>query len=143
METKSVSTHQEGKLVCILAGRGHPQSSRPVVVEVGEIVSESLQQPWGVLHYIVGGGIHGALVHRLRHEEEVVPNHQDVNNNEQDKRQSTNLSGRVTSLSTTVPLGGLEGFPFILHDDDGHYTQLQGDFFHWHPPKKFQVSASK
>ena len=25
-----------------------------------------------------------------------------------------NLSGRVTSLSTTVPLGGLEGFPFFL-----------------------------
>ena len=26
------------------------------------------------------------------------------------------LSGRVTSESTTVPLGGLDGFPFILHN---------------------------
>ena len=74
---KSVSTHQEGKLVCILAGRGHPHSSRPVVVEVGELVGQSLDVLWhqagGVLHYVVGCGVHSALVHRLGHEEEVVP----------------------------------------------------------------------
>ena len=35
-----------------------------------------------------------------------------------------NLSGRVTSLSTTVPLGGLEGFPFILHNDHGNSPRL-------------------
>ena len=72
-----VGAHQEGKLVCILAGRRHPHSSRPVVVEVGELVGESLdvlgQQPGGVLHHVVGGGVHSALVHRLRHKEEVVP----------------------------------------------------------------------
>ena len=49
MDKLSVNAHQEGKLVCILAGRRHPHSSRPVVVEVGELVGESLdvlgQQP--------------------------------------------------------------------------------------------------
>ena len=100
----------------ILARSRHPDSSRPVVVEVGELVGERLdvlwQQPGGVLHYVVGGRVDGALVHRLRDEEEVIPKQNVVNNlNRSDRR---NLSGKVTSLSTTVPLGGLEGFPFIL-----------------------------
>ena len=110
------STHREGKLVSILAGGRHPDRARPVVVEVGELVGERLdvlwQQPGGVLHYVVGGGVDRALVHRLRDEEEVIPKQNVVNNlNRSDRR---NLSGKVTSLSTTVPLGGLEGFPFIL-----------------------------
>ena len=46
---EQVYTHQESKLVCILAGCRDPHSSRPVVVEVGELVGESLdvlgQQP--------------------------------------------------------------------------------------------------
>ena len=98
----------------ILAGGRHPDRARPVVVEVGELVGERLdvlwQQPGGVLHYVVGGRVDGALVHRLRDEEEVIPK-QNVVNTKKDRRY---LSGKVTSLSTTVPLGGLEGFPFIL-----------------------------
>ena len=44
---------------------------------VGELVGERLdvlrQQPGGVLNHIVGGGVDAALVHGLRHKEEVVP----------------------------------------------------------------------
>ena len=101
----------------ILARSRHPDSSRPVVVEVGELVGERLdvlrQQPGGVLHYVVGGGVDGALVHRLRDEEEVIPEQNGLSMR-QNRPDRTYLSGRVTSLSTTVPLGGLEGFPFIL-----------------------------
>ena len=111
-----IITHKESKLVCILARSGNPDSARPVVVKVGELVGERLymlrHQAGGVLHHIVGGWVDSALVHRLRDEEEVIPKQNVVNNlNRSDRR---NLSGKVTSLSTTVPLGGLEGFPFIL-----------------------------
>ena len=44
---------------------------------MGELVGERLdvlrQQPGGVLNHIVGGGVDAALVHGLRHKEEVVP----------------------------------------------------------------------
>ena len=44
---------------------------------MGELVGESLDvlghQTGGVLHYVVGCGVDGALVYRLGHEEEVVP----------------------------------------------------------------------
>ena len=46
------NTHKEGKLVRILPRSRHPDSARPVVVEVGEFV---------------GGGVDGALVQRLSH----------------------------------------------------------------------------
>ena len=52
-----IITHKEGKLVCILARSRNPDSARPVVVEVGELVGESLnvlwEKPRGVLHYVV------------------------------------------------------------------------------------------
>ena len=61
----------------ILARSRNPHSARPVVVKMGELVGESLDvlghQTGGVLHYVVGCGVHSALVHRLGHEEEVVP----------------------------------------------------------------------
>ena len=70
------NTHKEGKLVRILARSGHPDRARPVVVEVGELVGERLdvlrKQLRGVFHHIVGGRVEGALVHRVRHKEEVV-----------------------------------------------------------------------
>ena len=44
---------------------------------MGELVGERLdviwQQPGDVLNHIVGGGVDAALVHGLRHKEEVVP----------------------------------------------------------------------
>ena len=65
------------------------------------------------LCHIVGGGVEGALVHRVRHKEEVVPKQNVAVNIKQTlNSKEANLSG--ISLSTTVPLGGLEGFPFIL-----------------------------
>ena len=61
----------------ILARSRNPHSARPVVVKMGELVGESLDvlghQTGGVLHYVVGCGVDGALVYRLGHEEEVVP----------------------------------------------------------------------
>ena len=36
--------HQEGQLVGILAGGGHPHSPWPVVVQVGKLVGQLLQQ---------------------------------------------------------------------------------------------------
>ena len=70
-------TYKEGKLVRILAWSGDPDSAGPVVVEVGELVGERLyvqrQQPRDVLYHIVGGGVDGALVHRLRYKDKVVP----------------------------------------------------------------------
>ena len=72
-----IDTYKESKLVSILTGSRDPDSARPVVVEVGELVGERLdvfwQQAGGVLHYIVGGWVDSALVHRLRDKEEVVP----------------------------------------------------------------------
>ena len=77
----------------ILARSRHPDSSRPVVVEVGELVGERLdvlrQQPGGVLHYVVGGGVDGALVHRLRDKEEVIPKQNVVNINQTDRTEET------------------------------------------------------
>ena len=87
------STHKEGKLVSILAGGRHPDRARPVVVEVGELVGERLdvlrQQPGGVLHYVVGGGVDRALVHRLRDEEEVIPKQNVVNTKKTYKTEET------------------------------------------------------
>ena len=61
----------------ILARSGDPDGAGPVVVEVGELVGERLdvlgQQPRGILHHVVGSGVDGTLVHRLRHQEKVVP----------------------------------------------------------------------
>ena len=61
----------------ILARSGDPDSAGPVVVEVGELVGERLdvlgQQPRSILHHVVRGGVDSALVHRLRHQEKVVP----------------------------------------------------------------------
>ena len=61
----------------IVARSRHPDSAGPVVLEVGELVGERLyvqrQQPRDVLYHIVGGGVDGALVHRLRYRDKVVP----------------------------------------------------------------------
>ena len=61
----------------ILARSRHPDSARPVVVKMGELVGERLdvlrQQPGGVLYHIVGSRVDSALVHGLRHKEDVVP----------------------------------------------------------------------
>ena len=71
------NTHKEGQLVRLVARSGHPDSAGPVVLEVGELVGERLyvqwQQPRDVLYHIVGGGVDGALVHRLRYRDKVVP----------------------------------------------------------------------
>ena len=91
-------THKEGKLVRILARSTHPDSARPVVVEVGELVGERLdvyrQQPGGVLYQIVGGGVDGALVHGLQHKEEVVPKQNVVKIMQTLNTKEANLSGR-------------------------------------------------
>ena len=91
-------THKEGKLVRILARSTHPDSARPVVVEVGELVGERLdvyrQQPGGVLYQIVGGGVDGALVHGLQHKEEVVPKQDVVKIMQTLNTKEANLSGR-------------------------------------------------
>ena len=81
-------------LVSVLADSWHPHSPGPVVVEVSQLVRQHLQLLWiktcnisvsktdqevtslltgGVLDDVVVGGVHRALPHRLRHEEEVVP----------------------------------------------------------------------
>ena len=61
----------------IVARSRHPDSAGPVVLEVGNLLGERLyvqrQQPRDVLYHIVGGGVDGALVHRLRYKDEVVP----------------------------------------------------------------------
>ena len=65
------------------------------------------------LYHIVGGGVEGALVHRVRHKEEVVPKQNvAVNIKKTLNSKEANLLG--TPLSTAVTLGRLEGFPFIL-----------------------------
>ena len=98
-EGRLKSTHKEGKLVRILARSRNPHSSRPVVVEVGELVGECLDvfrhQAGGVLHHIVGGGVDSALVHRLRDKEEVVPKQQQRMNIKQDqiKTEQTSPAG--------------------------------------------------
>ena len=46
----------------VLARSGHPDSARPVVVEVGEHLDEQRQHPGDVLFHIVGGGVDVALV---------------------------------------------------------------------------------
>ena len=81
----------------ILAGGRHPDRARPVVVEVGELVGERLdvfwQQPGGVLHYVVGGRVDGALVHRLRDKEEVVPKQNGDNIKQTDQTEQTSQAG--------------------------------------------------
>ena len=51
----------------ILAGRGDPHCARPVVVEMGQFVSQHLDvlrlQPRGVLDHVVAGGVDSALPH--------------------------------------------------------------------------------
>ena len=69
--------HQEGQLVGQLAHLGDHHSTWPVVVEMAQLVSQALEvvwlQPRGVLDHVVAGGVHGALPHRLGHQEEVIP----------------------------------------------------------------------
>ena len=68
----------------ILTGGGNTDSAGPVVVEVGQLVSQLLEvlrlEPAGVLHHVVAGRVDGALPHRLRHQEEVVPERRVVTN---------------------------------------------------------------
>ena len=45
----------------VLAHHGHPHGPRPVVVEVGPLVSQALD-----LDHVVAGRVHCALPHRLR-----------------------------------------------------------------------------
>ena len=75
-------THEEGELVGVLAGGGHPHCPRPVVVEVGQLVGQLLDvlglQAGGVLDDVVTGGVDGALPHRLGDQEEVVPEDKEV-----------------------------------------------------------------
>ena len=107
----------------VLAGRRHAHRPRPVVVEVGQLVGQLLdvlgRQARGVLDDVVAGGVDGALPHRLRDQEEVVPEDDgsgrrwmEAKNIREVKEifEATDLSGRVTVVSTTVPLGGLLGF---------------------------------
>lgn len=50
---------------------------RPVVVHVAQLVGEALHvvgfQLAGVVHHVVVGGRHAAVLHRLAHDEEIVP----------------------------------------------------------------------
>ena len=106
----------------VLAGRRHAHRPRPVVVEVRQLVGQLLdvlgRQAGGVLDDVVAGGVDGALPHRLRDQEEVVPEDEEVVGGWKQKIfeklkeifEATDLSGRVTVVSTTVPLGGLLGF---------------------------------
>ena len=54
-------------LVGVLAGGGNTDSAGPVVVEVGELVSQLLEvlrlEPASVLHHVVAGRVDGALPH--------------------------------------------------------------------------------
>ena len=67
---------QEGELVRVLTGRGHTHCSRPIVVQVSELVGQPLQLVGGeaaLIHDdVVAGGVDSALPHRLGDEEEVV-----------------------------------------------------------------------
>ena len=59
--------HQEGQLVGVLAHRRDPDSARPVIVKMGQLIRQALDmvwpQPGGVLHNVVAGGVHSALPH--------------------------------------------------------------------------------
>ena len=54
-------------------------SYRPVVVEVGQLVGESLHVVWleprGVLYHVEVSGRDSTLSHRLTDEEEIIPAH--------------------------------------------------------------------
>lgn len=69
--------HEEGELVCVLAGRRHAHRARPIVVEMAHLICEALHVVWAdaraVVHHNVVRGCHRALTHLLRHQEEVVP----------------------------------------------------------------------
>ena len=53
--------------MCILARSRNPDSARPVVVEVSELVRQLLEmlrlEAAGVLHHVVAGRVDGALPH--------------------------------------------------------------------------------
>lgn len=74
--------HQEGELVGVLAGGGHPDGAWPVVIEVGQLVRQHLDvlglQAGGILDDVVAGGVDGALPHRLGDQEEVVPGREEI-----------------------------------------------------------------
>ena len=69
--------HEEGELVSILAGGGHPHCPGPVVVQMTQFVCQLLEVIWRearvILDHVIGRGIDGALPHTLRHEEEIIP----------------------------------------------------------------------
>ena len=68
---------QEGHLVGVLAGGGHTDGAGPVVVQVSELVRESLHSvrvhSHRVIDHVVMRWGHCALAYRLGHQEEVVP----------------------------------------------------------------------
>ena len=94
----------------VLAGRGHTHGAGPVVVEVRQLVRQLLEvlrlEAAGVLQHVVAGGIDGALPDALADQEEVVPG---KTMSCQTGKLPSYLSGRVTTSSTTVPLGGFSG----------------------------------
>ena len=55
------------------------QTDRPVVVEVAQLVGQTLHvirlQLSRVMDHVVVGRSHGSLTHRLGHDEEVIPSH--------------------------------------------------------------------
>ena len=67
---------QIGQLVSVLTHHGDSHCAWPVVVEVGQLVGQSLDvlrlQSRGVLDDVVAGWVHGTLSDGLRYEEEVV-----------------------------------------------------------------------
>ena len=69
-------TNKEGKLVGVLAWSRNSDCSWPVVVEMGEFVSQLLDvvglEAGGVSDHVVGGRVDGPLPHGLGDQEEVV-----------------------------------------------------------------------
>mgnify|MGYP001339087262 FL=1 len=70
-------THEEGKLVGVLAGGGHPHCPRPVIVQVTQLVGQLLQvvrsEARVIPDHIIGRWVDGALPHTLGHKEEIIP----------------------------------------------------------------------
>ena len=68
---------QIGQLVCVLADAGHTNCSRPIVVQVSQLVRQPLEafriQDGAVFDHVVRGRVDSALAYALRDQKEVEP----------------------------------------------------------------------
>ena len=94
--------HEEGELVSVLAGGGHPHCPGPVVVQMTQLVCQLLEMIWRearvVLDHVIGRGIDGALPHTLRHEEEIIPGKYKKIVQRESEDRKVDLTSRAVSL---------------------------------------------